>query len=139
MRVDLLVEKLREQVLDSEIKIDDPILALSSWYIDVKANNFKVTIEYAPELDLFGLASQDRGVEGTDEVYRNEQEIIQRAKVLLATRKSSVPGTVSPAAYEWARQEADRLKGKRPELYAEFSAVADTFESATTKPLVKLV
>jgi hypothetical protein len=128
MRVDLLVQKLREQVAGSEISIDDPILALSSWFIDVKRDGTRVTIEYAPELDLFGLCSQQAVCEETDEVYRDETEVLARARELLEKKLASTPGRVSLAAYEWAQQQAHKL-GLRRELRSEFMAVVQTFES----------
>jgi len=129
MRVDQVLAQLRDQVADLSLQVSEPVYALSSWYVDLVAQGFRVTVEYAPTLGLFGLSTTP--AEGTEEIYRDPTEVVERVKALWAKRRPCSPGKISFAAYEWAKQEMDRLP-VGTDSWVEHAAIVKAFESRPT-------
>lgn len=131
MLVEVVLAELRERVVGTSLRLSEPVYALSSWYIDIEQGNFRVTVEYAPKLGLFGLSSNG-GVEGVEEIYRDSAEVVDRVVALAIKRGMCTPGRVSPAAYAWSKEEAERLGISSPD-YAEHAAIVRAFEAASLR------
>jgi hypothetical protein len=127
MLVERVLSDLQSRVAGASMRMSDPVYALSSWYIDLEQNGFRVTVEYVPMLGLFGISSPG-ALDGAEEIYRDSAEVVDRVAYLAAWRRSCTRGRISDAAYDWSRQEIERLPPGSPE-HAEHSAIVKAFEA----------
>jgi hypothetical protein len=132
MLVEGVLAELRERLVGTSLRLSEPVYALSSWYIDIDRGNFRVTVEYTSRLGLFGLSS-NCAVEGVEEIYRDSAEVVDRVVILAAKQGLCTAGRVSPAAYAWSKEEAERLGRGSPD-YAEHAAIVRAFEVASLRP-----
>ena len=75
MRVDQVLSQLRDQVAGLSMQVSEPVFALNSWYVELVSQGFRITVEYAPTLGLFGLSMAT--AEGTEEIYRDPTEVVE--------------------------------------------------------------
>jgi hypothetical protein len=87
-----LQAKLEDRFPAAAFEIDAPLNPASSWWLDIRADDYFLTVEWRPG-EGFGVTTpRDDGFgEGPDEIYRNFEAAAERVKALLLRRTRTTP------------------------------------------------
>lgn len=122
----LLEAELRQQ-LSLSVASSQPGDSRDPWYIDVSQGSYRVTVEYSPELDLFGLSTNRTMGDSCEELYHYPDEVLTRVVEMAQAGAHCSPGTISHTAYAWACTILIHATQGSP-AWRELSAIVEMYE-----------